>query len=1421
MTVNNSNVQTFLAKKIANRINNQFGTDLQISSAELNFSGNFDLNDFVIYDHKNDTLVYLESFNLSPQSLKNVFNQKIDFQSIKFNGLKLNLIRYKDEEKTNLEFFLSKIKSNDDTNSNNPTSSLQQIDDITFSSSHFSYNDQNLPNENYEIYNLNFKLIDIVNSNKDLSFMIDKLNFKNNLGFDVQDLKTELVLSDDQIELKNTKLIYFDSEINGDLSIDISKLSNNNFNSIRDLDSTNVKIEIYDSKILPANLNSINKKNLISNFDIWNFELSLEGSVNDLIINKFNLSSGIELLSFNGNLSNIIGNNPNLSFELKQIEINSSSSSINSIFPNVFGSVIPSSVKNLGNFNFNGEISFNKSEIKSDFVLGVDKGIIKSSLNVLDFSNIDNSSYSGFVQGFNVDISRFLNFKSIRNTNFDFDINGKGFTTEYLNSVIKGSITDLMLNETKLSNIEIFGQVKDQVFDGNLIVDDKNLNLEFNGLVDFTGDLIDFDFNSKIKNAFLKDLGFEDNGIIQGNFDVKLRGNNTDNLIGDLKLQNIIYTQADRSVTFDQLDAQLRNNDGDRIVNISSSDMISGILIGEYDVFNLKDDILNSIGSHYSNFKGKSNYQNISFSLNFKPKLMKLINNNLSIDENTFFRGKFNEDGKYEIQLESSFLKFKDILISDIDLDLNNDEGFIQIKDIKSTIVNGTNFNIKTNFFDDNLFVESSYMAKKKINRINFNHTIDSSNKSLITFENMELTINDQKWEIDKKNPTNKLPQLVFSWDKRDYSFLDANFKSNDQFLAVNFLENENSSEYSINFVNLSLKNITNSKNKIFFEGLVNGKIELIKKGDLYEGKSNLTLKDLSANSNNLGDATLKIDASKDLKSFVMDFGIEKNKNKILSLNGNFGIEKDFFPLDLQLNMYGFSIMPFSKIGDNVITDFRGKFDSSVKISGNTNEPVFDGIISNNNVEFKIPYLNVDYKLANNPSFQLSNQSFKIKDFELLHSKSKSTGKLNGLITHNKFKEWFLDLNISTNNLQILETNSENQNLYYGNAFLDGFANINGPGERLSIEIIGSTNNGTYITIPLSDSKNTGDLSYLTFNTKNKRINSKSNDGLKVNLDLEFNKNARIDVILDPVSESKLEVNGFGNLDFLINTTGNFNVFGNYEVESGSYFYKSLGIVDREFNLKKGSTIVWNGDPYLAELNINANYEVPGGANPAIILQNTSFNRKIPTNIDVSLSGNLSEINTPDFKINFPNTRGPIKSELDYYLVDDEKTQKQAISLLYQGTFIDEISLSSVSSQAITNNLFQKASGIIDDIFTNSEDKMNIGINYMKGDKNAASSLLNRDRLGLSLKTEISDKILINGKIGVPVSGVEDNVVIGNVQIDFLLNPSGTMKARVFNKENQYQYFANDIGYTQGLGISYEIEFDSFKDLFKKSKIKK
>ena len=59
---------------------------------------------------------------------------------------------------------------------------------------------------------------------------------------------------------------------------------------------------------------------------------------------------------------------------------------------------------------------------------------------------------------------------------------------------------------------------------------------------------------------------------------------------------------------------------------------------------------------------------------------------------------------------------------------------------------------------------------------------------------------------------------------------------------------------------------------------------------------------------------------------------------------------------------------------------------------------------------------------------------------------------------------------------------------------------------------------------------------------------------------------------------------------------------------------------------------------------------------------------------------------------------------------------------------------------------------------------------------------------------------------------------MGNVQIDFLLNESGNLRARVFNKENEFQFFGDEIGYTQGIGIQYDVEFNSFSELLKKFK---
>ena len=57
---------------------------------------------------------------------------------------------------------------------------------------------------------------------------------------------------------------------------------------------------------------------------------------------------------------------------------------------------------------------------------------------------------------------------------------------------------------------------------------------------------------------------------------------------------------------------------------------------------------------------------------------------------------------------------------------------------------------------------------------------------------------------------------------------------------------------------------------------------------------------------------------------------------------------------------------------------------------------------------------------------------------------------------------------------------------------------------------------------------------------------------------------------------------------------------------------------------------------------------------------------------------------------------------------------------------------------------------------------------------------------------------------------------MGNVQIDFILNEEGSLRAKVFNKENEFRYIGDELGYTQGVGISYDVDFNTFKDMIQK-----
>jgi len=120
-------------------------------------------------------------------------------------------------------------------------------------------------------------------------------------------------------------------------------------------------------------------------------------------------------------------------------------------------------------------------------------------------------------------------------------------------------------------------------------------------------------------------------------------------------------------------------------------------------------------------------------------------------------------------------------------------------------------------------------------------------------------------------------------------------------------------------------------------------------------------------------------------------------------------------------------------------------------------------------------------------------------------------------------------------------------------------------------------------------------------------------------------------------------------------------------------------------------------------------------------------------------------------------------------------------------------------------------SGLINGIIGDEDGDLQIGLDLELGQD--TPELETESRVGLTLQTNISDKVLLNGKVGVPFGTASQTTITGDVQIDWLLNEDGSLRATVFNRENSIRNFGEEIGFTQGVGLSYNVEFDTFKEL--------
>ena len=465
---------------------------------------------------------------------------------------------------------------------------------------------------------------------------------------------------------------------------------------------------------------------------------------------------------------------------------------------------------------------------------------------------------------------------------------------------------------------------------------------------------------------------------------------------------------------------------------------------------------------------------------------------------------------------------------------------------------------------------------------------------------------------------------------------------------------------------------------------------------------------------------------------------------------------------------------------------------------------------------FKIPYLNTDYSFRENSIVDLSESQFLFQNATLIDTKYKTEGKLNGAIRHKNFSKWDLDLNLSADNLLVLDTKDSEDAAYYGTAFIDGNATISVPTNGLFIDVHAKSMPGTNIKIPINNSESVGNKSFMHFLTPNEKFNllkgivtpTRNYNGLELNFDLDITRQAVIEVILDRETGHGMTATGSGNLFLEINTLGKFQMTGDYQVYDGSYNFKYRGLIDKKFQVKRYSSIVWEGDPMRARLNLEAIYKAK--ANPSVLLENNAANRKVDVEVGINITGNLSNPE-PDFTINFPTLSSVLKSEIQTKLDDKDIRQTQALTLLGTGGFASN---EGVNQSALTRNLYETAGGIFDDIFQNPDDKVKVGLDIVTADKTPGYE--SDGSIGVTVSTQINERISVNGKVGVPVGGINESAIVGDVEVQYRVNEDGTMNLRFFNRENDINYLGEGIAYTQGLGITYQVDFDTFQSLVNK-----
>ena len=1175
---------------------------------------------------------------------------------------------------------------------------------------------------------------------------------------------------------------------------------------------------------------------------------------------------------------------PNLAFFSLQLErLNTNMRTLRQLIPNFNA---PANFNKLGNLSFNGSFDGFFGDFVAYGYLRTALGSAEVDMSLKTPGARNNATYSGKMALINFDLGKWLGDPAFGSVNFTTAVkNGKGFTGETVEATLDAEIENLVYKGYRYENASIEGELNKRFFNGDFRILDDNIDFTFNGKLDFRDSVSKYDFEAEIRKLDLLQLNLSKKDLtLAGFIDLNLLDSTRNflGLTGQVNVSNLLVI-ADQNKTF-QLESFKAGSrfegDGARVIWMDS-ELVDGEMKGNFDILKIGQGLSQFLVRNHPGFaqrlrlKSYPNAPELDFSFDFKFKdagnFQQLFVPELGTLAGSWIRGQINSTNDVlDFKVDAPDVQIGNIKVEDLALTtrLQKEEGVLDIAIASTQIGEKTTipaFSMLNAIYGDTLNFGLNYQTSgfSYLDNLSLNGKLFLLDSTLyqLNFDQSNLFILEKPWVIQSDNV------VVFG----DNSLKINNFllQHQDQEIRLQSYKAKGLRMYLRN-LNFSVIDEVWDYDPLDFSG----KFDLFVSTDNIFNPINVEAQLLSdtffVNDDDWGSFRLDLQAPTLKENLFAYLTITRGESQLIA-EGTYNLgdlkaidplllkdweKRKWFDIDLNINHFPFGIAEYF-LG-NGISNTEGYFNADLDIFGLPGDPKVSGGIEIREAALTVDFLKTRY-FIDRGMISVDDKMFDAS-LSKIRDRLGNTATVRGGVRHEKLKNLKLDASLQTERFLALDTKKGDNSNFYGQAIGSGEVRFNGPFDKPDINVSAEVIEGSNLVIPITAAREVSELKFIRFVDKSRERNLRITGGdtqrfipptgVALNMDLEISRAAQMQIVFDEQAGDIIQGQGTGNIRLILPRNGEFQMFGEYTIEQGNYLFTLYNLVNKKFAVRDGGTIQWSGDPYRANINIEAEYSdlsipVANLIQEYLVNVNQDIQNEASTPTDVRLLMKLQgELLKPviNFDLLFPQLSGQLQSYVENKLrilrQDQNELNKQVFGLIVIGQFFpDEFNFSGSSSDIIYNTLSEFVSnqlsllltaffseviedgavlsGIDIDITYNPSQRARIeGQEVSVGDE--LEVRLKQDFFNDRLSVIVGGNIDLGGNVSRLRSGNTGSFVGNDLSIEYVLNEDRSLKLRI------YQRLEPDIAGGRrlqiGTGLNYRKEFNSFGEFFARFK---